>query len=246
MTNQGPIAGWYDDPEGVPERLRYWDGTQWTNEYSSKNSPYLQSETPTATPPVQPSGTPPQVPPSQPTVPQPAGVVPPSQPSGPKPMGGRAPEANYAQHGGYFPEGGGYQQYRYPQQHSGFTLWRRAQWSERALQFSGRSRRSEYWQSTVINCGFFMVWSMIMGASGLDDEAVGTLTLAVFIAVSVGALSLTVRRLHDTGRSAWWLLLHIIPPVGSIILIVFLAQDSQGPNRYGPSPKYGNTMRPYH
>ncbi|MFI7026726.1 DUF805 domain-containing protein [Micromonospora sp. NPDC049900] len=50
--------------------------------------------------------------------------------------------------------------------------------------------------------------------------------------------AVSVRRLHDLGRSGWWLLIGLIPIVGWIVLIVFFVQDGQpGPNRFGPSPK---------
>jgi uncharacterized membrane protein YhaH (DUF805 family) len=52
------------------------------------------------------------------------------------------------------------------------------------------------------------------------------------------ALAVGVRRLHDTGRSGWWLLIALIPLVGVIVLIIFYVQDSQpGVNKYGPNPK---------
>jgi uncharacterized membrane protein YhaH (DUF805 family) len=47
-----------------------------------------------------------------------------------------------------------------------------------------------------------------------------------------------VRRLHDTGRPGWWILIGLIPLVGGIVLLVFAVSDSQpGSNEYGPSPK---------
>ncbi|MGH3827322.1 MAG: DUF805 domain-containing protein, partial [Pseudonocardiaceae bacterium] len=51
-------------------------------------------------------------------------------------------------------------------------------------------------------------------------------------------LAVGIRRLHDTGRSGWWLLISIIPLIGSIVLIVFFATDGERqPNAYGPDPK---------
>ncbi len=67
------------------------------------------------------------------------------------------------------------------------------------------------------------------------------------LAVLVPSIAVTVRRLHDTGRSGWWILIGLIPIVGTIILIVFLVQDSKpGSNEYGPNPKegMGSTMTP--
>ena len=66
----------------------------------------------------------------------------------------------------------------------------------------------------------------------------GLLTLALLIpSIAVG-----VRRLHDTGRSGWWLLIALIPLVGAIVLLVFTVQDSEaGANSYGPNPKVSPT-----
>lgn len=58
------------------------------------------------------------------------------------------------------------------------------------------------------------------------------------LATLIPALAVTVRRLHDTGRSAWWLLIPLVPLIGAIIFLVFMFQDSQpAENQYGPNPK---------
>jgi uncharacterized membrane protein YhaH (DUF805 family) len=47
-----------------------------------------------------------------------------------------------------------------------------------------------------------------------------------------------VRRLHDTDRSGWWVLLDLVPVIGPLVLLVFTVLDSQpGANRFGPNPK---------
>lgn len=90
--------------------------------------------------------------------------------------------------------------------------------------FSGRARRKEYW--------LMVVWNIIFGCI----PVVGWL---VMVASCIGALSLLVRRLHDSGKSGWFVLLSLIPVVGSIILLVFCCQDSDKcQNKWGPSPKY--------
>ncbi|MCC6543190.1 MAG: DUF805 domain-containing protein [Nitrospirae bacterium] len=54
----------------------------------------------------------------------------------------------------------------------------------------------------------------------------------------IPSIAVVVRRLHDTNRSGWWLLIGLIPLIGGIVLIVFTVQDSQpGPNQFGPNPK---------
>lgn len=101
--------------------------------------------------------------------------------------------------------------------------------------FSGRSRRSAYWWFALFN----LVVSVI---AGIIDAAIGTpiLGLIVGLALLLPSLAVGARRLHDTGRTAWWLLIGLIPLIGAIVLIVFFCQDSQpGPNQYGASPKGG-------
>ena len=70
----------------------------------------------------------------------------------------------------------------------------------------------------------------MFGTTGLFD---GIYLLAVLIP----SLAVEVRRLHDIGKSGWWLLLGLIPLIGPIVLIVWFATDSKGDNQYGPNPK---------
>jgi uncharacterized membrane protein YhaH (DUF805 family) len=99
--------------------------------------------------------------------------------------------------------------------------------------FTGRARRSEFWYFVLFNIIIAFVLnglSMALGSFVIG----GIYALAVFIP----GLAVSVRRLHDTGRSGWWLLLSLIPVVGAIILIVFCIEDSKpGENQYGPNPK---------
>lgn len=104
--------------------------------------------------------------------------------------------------------------------------------------FCGRARRTEYWMFIGVNMVFTFVlgaldrltgWTLI-GESGLLATLYGAFVFLPWWAVQF-------RRLHDTDRSAWWLLLIIIPVVGWIIIIVFNCQrGTQGENRYGPDP----------
>lgn len=105
--------------------------------------------------------------------------------------------------------------------------------------FSGRAPRSEYW--------FFVLFVFLLNiACGLVDNAlfgydnVGVLGGIVSLAVFLPSLAVAIRRLHDLGRSGWWILLTLIPIVGIIILIVFYVQKGEdGPNEYGPDPLAG-------
>lgn len=107
--------------------------------------------------------------------------------------------------------------------------------------FSGRASRSEYW----IWWGFMVVVYFAIGAVALLFDTTGyvvaSLVALVFILPN---LAVTVRRLHDVGRSGFWLLLVFIPLIGVLILLVFLLLDSQSePNQWG-SPPYGSTYGP--
>ena len=105
--------------------------------------------------------------------------------------------------------------------------------------FSGRARRAEYWMFVLINFIVSAVLFAVDSALGINtDGGVGVLGGIYSLAVLLPSLAVTCRRLHDTGRSGWWMLIAVIPIVGAVILIVFLVQDSDlGENEYGPNPK---------
>ena len=106
--------------------------------------------------------------------------------------------------------------------------------------FSGRARRSEYWY-------FFLFSVLVSIVAGVVDTALNSVLLGVVVGLGLllPSLAVSVRRLHDTGRSGWWLLIGLIP-FGGIVLLVFQCQDSEpGANRFGPSPKAGLNGDPY-
>ncbi|GIP57570.1 DUF805 domain-containing protein [Paenibacillus sp. FSL W8-0186] len=100
--------------------------------------------------------------------------------------------------------------------------------------FEGRARRKEYWMFILFN----MIVSLVLGFIG---RLIGLDTILSYIyslAVLLPSLAVAMRRLHDTGRSGWMILLSFIPLVGAIVLIVFMCQDSEpGDNKYGSNPK---------
>jgi len=106
-------------------------------------------------------------------------------------------------------------------------------------QFSGRARRKEYWYFFLFNLIASIILVMIDGATGTlsAESGLGLLSGLYTLAVIIPSLAVAFRRLHDTSRSAWWLLLIFIPLLGAIALLVFFVQDSHGENQYGPSPK---------
>ncbi|MBE0477173.1 MAG: DUF805 domain-containing protein [Coriobacteriia bacterium] len=96
---------------------------------------------------------------------------------------------------------------------------------------------------------FFLVNLLIAIGLGVIDAALATALgregFAVFgplysLAIFIPALAVAVRRLHDTGRSGWWVLISLVPLVGIIVLLVFLVQQGQpGANAYGADPRVG-------
>ena len=108
--------------------------------------------------------------------------------------------------------------------------------------FSGRARRKEFWMfflfSAIISIFLvvideFMGWQFEMGG-----DILGFLSTLYYVAVIVPYLAVIIRRLHDTERTGWWILIAFIPIVGVLVLLVFLIlQGTRGENRYGPDPK---------
>ncbi len=106
--------------------------------------------------------------------------------------------------------------------------------TEKYFQFSGRARRKEYWSYNLFAFILSMILSVTFDIGGISPVAS---TLLLWIMFFPAGISVTVRRLHDTGRSAWNLLWSFLPFVGFIIIFVFTVLPSEkGANRYGPQP----------
>lgn len=106
--------------------------------------------------------------------------------------------------------------------------------------FTGRARRSEFWWFALFYFLVMVVASILDGLLGLSYGGgyFGVFYTLAWLALLLPNIAVTVRRLHDTGRSGWWWLIWLVPLVGWIILIVFCVEDSKpGANQYGPSPK---------
>lgn len=100
--------------------------------------------------------------------------------------------------------------------------------------FSGRSRRTEYWMFFLFNFAIGIVLSVVDYVLG----TAGILALLFALAILIPSIAVGVRRLHDTDRSGWWLLIAFIPFIGTIALIIFFVLDSSpGDNRFGANPK---------
>ncbi|MEZ5494833.1 MAG: DUF805 domain-containing protein [Pseudomonadales bacterium] len=103
------------------------------------------------------------------------------------------------------------------------------------VNFEGRNTRTQYWMYILFYFIFYVVCAVVDGVLGMQ-----LLTILFSLALLLPSIAAATRRLHDTGRSGWWQLIVLIPLIGAIVLIVFLAQDTHpGDNQYGPNPKAG-------
>ena len=105
--------------------------------------------------------------------------------------------------------------------------------------FQGRATRKEYWMFVLFNI-LFGFSAMILDSIlfGYEYDSLGLIWLLYILAIFIPSLGVTIRRLHDTDRTAWWLLFGIIPLVGPLVLLIFVCTDStQGNNKYGPQPE---------
>jgi uncharacterized membrane protein YhaH (DUF805 family) len=100
--------------------------------------------------------------------------------------------------------------------------------------FSGRARRTEYWMFVLFN----FIIAAVLAALGIAVHALFFLNVIYGLAVLLPNLAVAFRRLHDTNRSAWWILIGLIPFIGAIWLLVLTClPGTSGPNQYGPDPK---------
>ncbi len=134
---------------------------------------------------------------------------------------------------------------------------------QRYAEFTGRSRRMEYWMFALFNVIVIVALAMVTGGAGFlaglaDPEAsgvgvgamfggLGVIMLIYILAVIVPSIAVTVRRLHDRDMSGWWYLGFfvggLIPYIGFLIslafLVLMLLPGTTGPNRFGDDPKGG-------
>jgi uncharacterized membrane protein YhaH (DUF805 family) len=109
--------------------------------------------------------------------------------------------------------------------------------------FSGRAPRSEFWWFWLLN----MIVGLALDGRGIwpgtgEPPHMSMLSVIWHLAVFIPTLAVSVRRLHDTDRSGWWLLLWLVPVIGWIVLLVFyVSRGTAGVNRFGPDPLAGGT-----
>lgn len=123
--------------------------------------------------------------------------------------------------------------------------------------FNGRARRSEYWMFALfifIVCVVLDVLVIMMGGGAPGMSGVHTMTplggvlMAIFglfwLAIIIPTIAVTIRRLHDTDRSGWWILLNFVPFLGIVVLIFMLLDGTPGPNKFGEDPKGRSPVAP--
>jgi len=106
--------------------------------------------------------------------------------------------------------------------------------------FSGRARRKEYWMFTLFHIIILIIAAILDNMLGLTFGIIKYGYIYVFytLAVLLPALAVTVRRLHDVGKSGWFLFIGLIPIIGSIWLLVLACKAGEaGENAYGEDPK---------
>ena len=102
-------------------------------------------------------------------------------------------------------------------------------------QFSGRSRRKEYWLYTLF---YVAITFLTFYVDAVMGEGEGVLSLLLWLLLLVPGIAVIVRRLHDIDKSGWWSIILFIPLIGPIVIIVFMCLDgTSGTNRFGPDPK---------
>lgn len=102
--------------------------------------------------------------------------------------------------------------------------------------FEGRARRKEYWYF-VLFFAIVMAVAMVLDGVLFGNADEGPIQLVVVLGLLAPSLAVAFRRFHDIDRSAWWVLIGLIPIIGAIVVIYWAAQPgTKGPNRFGPDP----------
>jgi uncharacterized membrane protein YhaH (DUF805 family) len=114
---------------------------------------------------------------------------------------------------------------------------------QKFAQFTGRSRRKEYWMFTLFNiiiCCVLYAGLLVGFVAGQRMIGIlfGCVYAAYALAILVPGIAVSIRRLHDINKSGWWMLIALVPLVGGIVLLVLMCiEGDPGPNLYGPNPK---------
>lgn len=130
------------------------------------------------------------------------------------------------------------------QQRNNLLGWWKKVVFENYANFNGRARRAEYWNYALLNFIIVMMPLYIVGLImvAADNSAIGMLLIGLYALVAIGtfipSLAVSVRRLHDIGKSGWNYLIVLIPLVGPIVILVwFCTEGNRSANQYGEDPK---------
>jgi len=108
-------------------------------------------------------------------------------------------------------------------------------------EFNGRAGRAEYWYFVLFNLIISIGINIIDSAFSHDFKTslgLGMFGLIYSLVVFIPSLAVSVRRLHDTNRSGWMILVSLIPLIGAIWIIILMAtKGDKEKNKYGASPK---------
>ena len=109
------------------------------------------------------------------------------------------------------------------------------------VDFEGRARRKEFWVFVLVHVAISLILLtalFIFIATAVPRADVESITLLCYLFAAIPVLAATCRRLHDIGKSGWWIFIQAIPLIGPIWHFVNMVSDSEpGDNQYGPNPK---------
>lgn len=113
--------------------------------------------------------------------------------------------------------------------------------TKKYMTFQGRASRGEYWKFVLVQFIIMLIVGIVVWAFTFDEDTIDTISTIAALPFLLPSLAVQTRRLHDLGRSAWWLLLHLVPYAGSFVLFIFsIMKGKPETNEYGPVPDYSN------
>ncbi|MGA7757358.1 MAG: DUF805 domain-containing protein [Ilumatobacteraceae bacterium] len=104
---------------------------------------------------------------------------------------------------------------------------------ERYAKFDGRAGRGEFWWFVLANFLVFVVLAILIQISGIF----WILYVGYALAIIVPSIAVAIRRLHDSNKSGWWLLIGLIPFGGIVLLVFYILEGTNGPNDHGVAPE---------
>ena len=101
--------------------------------------------------------------------------------------------------------------------------------------FDGRARRREYWMFTLVNVAVYFVLNIL---ATQVSAYIGFVAIAYMLGILVPSIAVAIRRMHDIGKSGWWVLIALVPLIGGIwFLVLSVTAGQSGSNAYGADPK---------